>query len=168
MRPKAGTASGPPKVPLMSRFGLAVLAALILAAPAAGDVYSRKHSVDARLSRLHAKIAEAQQQASQLSAEIDAVSSRIHSLEGRVGDVSARLATLEDDLALHRRKLDGLTALFRIETSRYVYLRRQYGLALARLNARLVEVYEQGDIDSVDVIVGASSITDLLDGLDYV
>ena len=152
----------------MSRFGLAVLGALLLAAPAAGDVYSRKHSVDARLSTLHAKIAQTEQRASELSAEIDGVSSRIHSLEGRVGDVSARLATLEDDLALHRRKLDGLTALFRIETSRYVYLRRQYGLALARLNARLVEVYEQGDIDSVDVIVGASSITDLLDGLDYV
>jgi murein DD-endopeptidase MepM/ murein hydrolase activator NlpD len=152
----------------MSRLGLAVLAALILVAPAAGDVYSRKHSVDARLSRLHAKIAEAQQQASQLSAEIDAVSSRIHSLEGRVGDVSARLATLEDDLALHRRKLDRLTALFKVETTRYVYLRHQYGLALSRLNARLVEVYEQGDVDTLDVVLSATSLSDMLDGLDYV
>jgi septal ring factor EnvC (AmiA/AmiB activator) len=90
----------------MSRLALAVLAALIVAAPAAGDVYSRKHSVDARLSALHARIARAQQ----LSAQIDAVSSRIHSLEGRVGDVSARLATLEDDLALHRQKLDRLSS----------------------------------------------------------
>src|SRR5919201_3441884 len=127
MRPKAGTASGPPKVPLMSRFGLAVLAGLVLAAPAAGDVYSRKHSVDARLSRLHTKIAQAEQRASALSAEINTVSSRIHALEGRVGDVSARLAVLEDDLALHRRKLDRLTALFKVETTRYVYLRHQYG-----------------------------------------
>jgi murein DD-endopeptidase MepM/ murein hydrolase activator NlpD len=152
----------------MSRFGLAVLAGLVLAAPAAGDVYSRKHSVDARLSRLHTKIAKAEQHASELSAEIGTVSSRIHALEGRVGDVSARLATLEVDLALHRRKLNRLTVLFRVETSRYVYLRRQYGLALARLNARLVEVYEHGDVDSIDVILGASSLSDLLDGLDYV
>jgi murein DD-endopeptidase MepM/ murein hydrolase activator NlpD len=152
----------------MSRVGLAVLAALLLAAPAAGDVYSRKHSVDSRLSTLHAKIAQAEERASRLSAEIDSVSSRIHSLEGRVGDVSARLATLEDDLALHRRKLDRLTELFRLETRRYVYLRRQYGLALERLNGRLVEVYEQGDIDAVDVVLGASNLSDLLDGIDYV
>jgi murein DD-endopeptidase MepM/ murein hydrolase activator NlpD len=152
----------------MSRIGLAVLAALLLATPAAGDVYSRKHSVDARLSALQTKIAQAQGRASQLSAEIDSVSSRIHGLEGRVGDVSARLATLEDDLALHRRKLDRLTALFQIETRRYFYLRRQYDLALARLNARLVEVYEQGDIDMVDVVLGATSLSDMLDGFDYV
>jgi murein DD-endopeptidase MepM/ murein hydrolase activator NlpD len=146
---------------------LAVLAAVI-AAPAAGDVYSHKHSVDARLSTLHARIAAAQRQARQLSAQIDSVSSQIHSLEGRVGDVSARLATLENDLALHRRKLDRLTALYRLETKRYFFLRRQYSLALARLNARLVEVYERGDVDSVDVILGASNLSDLVDGLDYV
>ena len=146
---------------------LAVLAAVI-AAPASGDVYSRKHSVDARLSTLHARIAAAQEQAQQLSAQIDSVNSRIHSLEGRVGDVSVRLATLESDLVLHRRKLDRLTALFRLETKRYFFLRREYSLALARLNARLVEVYEHGGVDSVDVILGASSLSDLVDGLDYV
>jgi len=141
---------------------------LIVASPAAGDVYSRKHSVDARLSAVHARIAEAQQRAERLSAEIDSVSSQIHGLEGRVGDVSARLATLEDDLALHERKLDGLAALFRIETKRYLFLRREYSLALARLNARLVEVYELGDVDSVDVILAAKSLSDVIDGLDYV
>src|SRR5256714_1238960 len=88
---------------------LAVLAAVI-AAPASGDVYSRKHSVDARLSTLHARIAATQQRAQQLSAQIESVNSRIHSLEGRVGDVSVRLATLENDLGLHRRKLDQLVS----------------------------------------------------------
>jgi murein DD-endopeptidase MepM/ murein hydrolase activator NlpD len=147
--------------------GLA-LAAVVAAAPASGDVYSRKHSVDARLSALHARIAAAEQRATQLSSEIDAVSARIHTLEARVGDVSARLATLENDLALHRRRLGALTALFRVETQRYVYLRRQYDLALARLNTRLVEIYEQGDVDSLDVILAARNLSDLIDGLDYV
>jgi murein DD-endopeptidase MepM/ murein hydrolase activator NlpD len=141
---------------------------VVLAAPAAGDVYSRKHSVDARLSALHARIAAAQQRAQELSTQIDSVSSQIHRLEGQVGDVSARLATLEADLALHQRKLDRLTALFRVETKRYLFLRRQYALALARLNARLVEVYEQGNVDSVDVILGANSLSDVVDGLDYI
>jgi murein DD-endopeptidase MepM/ murein hydrolase activator NlpD len=152
----------------MRRIALASLLGLIVAAPAAGDVYNRKHSVDARISTLHARIAEAQQRAQRLSAEIDSVSSRIHSLEGRVGDVSARLATLENDLALHQRKLDRLTDLFRLETKRYLFLHREYGLALARLNARLVEVYERGDVDTVDVILDAESLSDLIDGLDYV
>ena len=146
---------------------VAVLA-VVVASPAAGDVYGRKHSVDARLSALHARIAEAQRKAQALSAQIDSVSSRIQRLEGRVGDVSARLTTLEGDLALHQRKLDRLTALFRLETKRYLFLRRQYSLALARLNARVVAVYEQGNVDSVDVILGASNLADLVDRLDYV
>jgi len=146
---------------------VAVLAVLV-PSPAAGDVYGRKHSVDARLSALHARIAEAQRKAQALSAQIDSVSSRIQRLEGRVGDVSARLTTLESDLALHQRKLDRLTALFRLETKRYLFLRRQYSLALARLNARVVAVYEQGNVDSVDVILGASNLADLVDRLDYV
>jgi len=146
---------------------VAVLA-VVVASPAAGDVYGRKHSVDARLSALHARIAEAQRKAQALSAQIDSVSSRIQRLEGRVGDVSARLTTLESDLALHQRKLDRLTVLFRLETKRYLFLRRQYSLALARLNARVVAVYEQGNVDSVDVILGASNLADLVDRLDYV
>ena len=146
---------------------VAVLA-VVVASPAAGDVYGRKHSVDARLSALHARIAEAQRKAQALSAQIESVSSRIQRLEGRVGDVSARLTTLESDLALHQRKLDRLTALFRLETKRYLFLRRQYSLALARLNARVVAVYEQGNVDSVDVILGASNLADLVDRLDYV
>jgi murein DD-endopeptidase MepM/ murein hydrolase activator NlpD len=152
----------------MKRIALAAIAALVVATPAAGDVYSHKHSVDARISTLHAKIAEAQQRAQELSAEIDSVTARIHTLQGRVGDVSARLVTLENDLALHRQKLDKLTALFRIETKRYFFLRREYSLAVARLNARLVEAYRRGGVDTVDVILAARNLSDLIDGLEYV
>src|SRR5436309_12022570 len=147
---------------------LAALALALAATPAAGDVYSRKHSVDARISTLHARIAAAQQRAQDLSAEIDRASSQIQGLESRVGNVSARLVTLEADLALHQRKLDRLTALYRLETRRYLFLRREYELALERLNTRLVEVYERGDVDTVDILLSASSFSDLIDGLDYV
>ena len=152
----------------MKRIVLAGIAALVVATPAAGDVYSRKHSVDARISTLHSKIAEAHQRAQELSAEIESVTARIHTLQGRVGDVSARLATLENDLALHREKLAKLTALFGIETKRYLFLRREYSLALARLNARLVQAYRQGGVDTVDVILAARNFSDLIDGLEYV
>jgi murein DD-endopeptidase MepM/ murein hydrolase activator NlpD len=154
----------------MSRSALALvaLALAVGAAPAAGDVYSRKQAVDARLSSLQAKIARTHERAQDLSVEIDTVSKQIQGLRARVGDVSARLVTLEADLALHQRKLERLTELFKLETKRVFYLRHQYELALSRWNARLVEVYERGDVDTLDVIIAASNFSDLLDGLDYV
>jgi len=152
----------------MRGLAFAAIGALLLAAPAAGDVYSHKHSVDARISALHARVDAAQQRAERLAAEIASVNSRIHGLETRVGDVNTRLAALENDLALHRRKLDRLTELFRVQTRRYSLLRGQYSLALARLNARLVQVYEQGDVSSLDVVLEARSLSDLIDRLEYV
>ena len=152
----------------MRGLAFAAIGALLLAAPAAGDVYSHKHSVDARISALHARVGAAQQRAERLAAEIASVNSRIHGLETRVGDVNTRLAALENDLALHRRKLDRLTELFRVQTRRYSLLRGQYSLALARLNARLVQVYEQGDVSSLDVVLEARSLSDLIDRLEYV
>jgi len=152
----------------MRGLAFAAIGALLLAAPAAGDVYSHKHSVDARISVLHARVDAAQQRAERLVAEIDSVNSRIHGLETRVGDVDTRLAALENDLALHRRKLDRLTELFRIQTRRYSLLRGQYSLAVERLNARLVQVYEQGDVSSLDVVLEARSLSDLIDRLEYV
>jgi murein DD-endopeptidase MepM/ murein hydrolase activator NlpD len=147
---------------------LAVLALAVAVAPAAGDVYSRKHEVDARIATLHERIAQTHERVRALSAQIDSVTAKIHGLESRVGDVSARLTTLEADLALHQRKLDRLQALFRLETQRYFFLRRQYELSVQRLSTRLVEVYEQGDVDTLDVVLSAKSFSDLIDGIDYV
>lgn len=149
-------------------FAMLALGLAVAAAPAAGDVYTRKHQVDARIATLHERIASTHARVQQLSAQIASVTSQIHGLEQRVGDVSARLVTLEADLALHQRKLDRLQTLFELETTRYVFLRRQYGLAVQRLSTRLVEVYEQGDVETLDVVLSASSFGDMLDGLDYV
>jgi murein DD-endopeptidase MepM/ murein hydrolase activator NlpD len=147
---------------------LAPLLALLVCAPAlAGDVTSRKDSVDARLARLHEQIAAAQRREQTLTAEIAAVSERIQGLQRQVGDVTARLGTLERDLALHREKLDRLTALYRLETRRYLFLRRQYAIALHRLTARLVAVYEGGEPDTLDVVLSSDSLSSILDGIDY-
>ena len=145
-----------------------VLVLLLAAAPASGDVYTRKQSVDARLEGLHAKIAAARQRARELSAEIAGVSSQIQGLEARVGDVSARLATLENDLALHRRKLARLTELFRVETRRWLFLRRQYELAVERLDVRILRIYESGDASTLEIVLSARSLSEILDDVDYV
>ena len=142
---------------------------LVVAAPASGQgLTSRRQAVDARIAELRAKAAAAESRAAQLGAEIAAVTTRIRSLEARVGDVSARLATLENDLALHERRLAKLNELFRLETERLEFLSRQYTLAVDRLNHRLVALYESDDPGTVDVLLAATSISNLLDRLVYV
>jgi murein DD-endopeptidase MepM/ murein hydrolase activator NlpD len=146
---------------------LLVIGLLLLVPTASGDDASRKDSIDARLGRLHEKIAAAQRQEQALSAQIADVTSQIRSLEARVGDVSTRLATLEHDLALYEEKLDRITALFRLETKRLRFLRKQYDVALERLTSRLVSIYENGEVDTIGVLFSASSFSDAVDQLEY-
>jgi murein DD-endopeptidase MepM/ murein hydrolase activator NlpD len=145
-----------------------VLVLLVAAAPAAGGLYDRKQSVDDRLSGLQSKLAQAQQREAALSAEIASVSQRIQSLEAEVGDVSSRLAVLEEDLALHQRKLDRITELYELQAARLAFLRGQYEVAVNRLSARLVAIYETGEPSTLDVLIEAHSFNELLDQLDYV
>jgi murein DD-endopeptidase MepM/ murein hydrolase activator NlpD len=147
---------------------VALLFVVLLAAPAAsGDVSSRKQSIDARIARLHEKIAAAQQQEDALKSEISAVTARIRHLDSQVGTVSVRLARLENVLALHQARLEKLTRLFQLETKRYFFLKEQYELALRRLEKRLIALYENGDPSSLEVFLAARSFADLLEQLDY-
>jgi murein DD-endopeptidase MepM/ murein hydrolase activator NlpD len=155
----------------MARRALLLLAlvAVLVAAPglAHGDVGDQKAAVDAKLSSLHTRIAQAQAQASRLSSQIGSLTTQIHSLEHRVGDVSAQLATLQSDLALHQKRLDKLTALYHLQTVRFHYLRREYSLALHRLNLRLIDIYKSNQPTTVDVVLAAKTFGDVLDQLDY-
>ena len=150
---------------------LVLAAGLTLLLPAggalAGDIAGQKASVDAKLAAVQAKIAQDKKRASALDAQIGGLSASIHALESRVGDVSGRLAILQRDVTLHQRRLDKLDALFRLQTVRYANLRREYRLALERLDQRLVEIYKQPDPTTIDVLLAAKSFQDVLDQLDY-
>jgi murein DD-endopeptidase MepM/ murein hydrolase activator NlpD len=145
-----------------------VLLVLVAAAPAAGALSDRKQGVDDRLSDVQAKLAQARERESALSAEIASVSQRIQSLESQVGDVSSRLAVLEDDLALHQRKLDAITELYKIQSERLTFLRGQYDVSVKRLGDRMVAIYEGGEPSTLDVLIETHSFTEVLDQLDYV
>jgi murein DD-endopeptidase MepM/ murein hydrolase activator NlpD len=140
---------------------------LLVAAPASGGLYDRKQQVDQQVEDLQSKAAAARAKEDALRDEIADVSERIQALEAEVGDVSTRLAVLEEDLALHQRKLDAVKELYRIQSERLTYLRSQYDVALARLAARLVAVYEGEDPTTLDVVLDASSFSDALDQIDY-
>jgi murein DD-endopeptidase MepM/ murein hydrolase activator NlpD len=146
---------------------LAVL--LVAAGPAlAGDNYGdQKAAVDAKLARVHARIASAQAKESRLGTEIGSLTGQIKMLESQVGDVSAKLAALQTDLALHQRRLDKLNELYHLQTLRFHYLRREYALAVQRLNLRLVAIYKQQEPTTVDVLLQAHTFDDVLDELDY-
>jgi len=142
------------------RLALIVVAGLVLAAPAAGDN-------GGKLGDVHARIAAARAKEARLTAQISGVTKQIRSLEAKVGDVSQRLSVLEQDLALHQRRLDRLDALFSFETERVNFLRSQYAKVLRQLNLRMIDIYETHDPTLVEVILESTSFQDVLDQLHY-
>jgi len=73
---------------------------------------------------------------------------------------------LEHDLALHRSKLERLAELLRLQTRRFKFLERQYGVALERLNQRVVAIYQAERVGTLDVVLDSASWSDLLEGID--
>jgi murein DD-endopeptidase MepM/ murein hydrolase activator NlpD len=142
---------------------------LVLSAPAlAGDNYGQqKASLDAKLAAVQAKIAAAHQRESLLNAEIGGLTTQIHTLEATVGDVSSKLSALQADVALRQRRLGKLTEVYRLQTIRFRDLRSEYALALQRLDQRLVDIYEQNNPTTIDVVLAAKSFQDVLDQLNY-
>jgi murein DD-endopeptidase MepM/ murein hydrolase activator NlpD len=134
----------------------------VSAAPASGNVASRKQAVDARLQAVQAKIAWAERREHELAGQIASVNSEIRGLATQVGDVSQRLAALERDLELHREKLDRLNELFRVQTRRYHFYRHEYQALLDRLGNRLVDLYESGEPSSLEVLLGSKNFSDLI------
>jgi murein DD-endopeptidase MepM/ murein hydrolase activator NlpD len=142
------------------RLAVALVAVLVLAAPAAGDN-------SGRISALQARIAAARAQESRLTEQISDVTAEIRTLERRVGDVSQKLSVLERDLELHQRRLNRLNALFDFETERLDFLRKAYANVVHQLNLRMIDIYETRDPTLVEVILESSSLQDALEQLHY-
>jgi murein DD-endopeptidase MepM/ murein hydrolase activator NlpD len=142
---------------------LAALLVAVAATPASGDVSSRKAAIDTRLQRVQAKIAWAQQRERTLATQIASVNDQIRGLASQVGVVSARLEPLERDLELHKEKLARLNELFRLQTARFHFYRSEYQALIDRLGNRLVDLYEQGEPSSLEVLFAAKSFNDLVD-----
>jgi murein DD-endopeptidase MepM/ murein hydrolase activator NlpD len=150
------------------RLALLLLAALVLVTPASAQNFAdRKQAVDSKIAALNDKIDAARAREAELSRQIRDVTVRIRSLQTQVGSVSVRLAALEEDLALHRERLARITELYNLLSERLTFLRHQFEAAQQRLNLRLIEIYETDEADTLDVVLSASSFTDMLDQLDY-
>jgi murein DD-endopeptidase MepM/ murein hydrolase activator NlpD len=142
------------------KLALVVACGLVLAAPAAGDN-------SGKIARLQAKIAAARAHESRLTAEIASVTNEIRTLESRVGDVSQRLSILEHDLALHQARLDKLNELYKLQTDRLIFLKREYDRVVRTLNLRMIDIYESHDPTLVEVIINSDSFQEALDHIHY-
>jgi murein DD-endopeptidase MepM/ murein hydrolase activator NlpD len=142
------------------KLALVLACGLVLAAPAAGDN-------SGKIAALQQKIAAARAHESRLNAEIASVTREIRSLEARVGDVSQRLSILERDLELHQRRLDKLNELYRLQTERLIFLRKEYDRVVHTLNLRMIDIYESRDPTLVEVIINSDSFQEALDHIHY-
>ena len=147
----------------MRRVALALLLLLAAATPALGDDTGRKHQIDSQIATLQNTLTGQRKHEQALRSQVDDYTSRIRALESRVGDVSLKLTTLEDDLALHQKRLDALNALFHVQSDRLTTLRSEYGRSLDVLNKRLVDIYESDDPTTLDILFGSKSIQDAID-----
>ena len=140
----------------------------VCATPASGDVSTRKQAVDARLAHVQAKIDWAQQRERTLAGQIAEVNGQIRGLAQQVGVVSNELGPLERDLELHKEKLDRLTELFKVQTDRFHFYRGEYKALIDRLGNRLVDLYEQGEPNALEVVFDSKSVTDVIDQMQMV
>jgi murein DD-endopeptidase MepM/ murein hydrolase activator NlpD len=145
---------------MVCRLAIVLAACLVLAAPAAGDN-------SGKIGALQARIAAARAKEAHLTAQISSVTADIRTLEGKVVDVSQKLSNLEQDLALHQRRLDRLNELFAFETERLTFFRREYAAVLHQLNLRMIDIYETQDPTLVEVILESDSFQDALDQVHY-
>ena len=146
---------------------LGIAAAVAAPGASAQSVYDRKDEIDARIAGLRTEIAAAKEKEGVLSSQIRTASTEIDALEGRVAEVSARLAELESELAAHQARLDRLTALYREQTRRLEILKRQHARAQRRLEQRLVELYQAGQIDEIEILLQVESMSALMEQVDY-
>jgi murein DD-endopeptidase MepM/ murein hydrolase activator NlpD len=159
-------------VPTPRRLTLLVLTASLavgLGVPSAlgQSSWDKKHALDMKISGLRDEIQRAKQKEGVLSSEISTASSRIGALEGDIGALTIKLAALESDLAVHRARLSRLQDKFREQTKHLIRLQRDHRIALQRLEARLVQLYETSDASELDVLLQSGNLTDLIEQLDY-
>jgi murein DD-endopeptidase MepM/ murein hydrolase activator NlpD len=154
---------------VLRRLPVAFLVALLVVGPAAAvNPTSKKERIDQKIETLNDKIAAARAKERQLHAQIAGVSAKIRELESEVGGVSNNLDLLERDLALQQEKLDRITELWRLQTTKLNFLRRQHAEAVDRLGDRLVAIYESGNVTTVDVLLNSASFSELVSRLEFI
>jgi murein DD-endopeptidase MepM/ murein hydrolase activator NlpD len=150
---------------------LAVVAAALLIAPAAlgqSSLSTRRDLIGSRIEVLREQIAAARSEEGVLSEQIEAASADIEALEGDIGSLTERVEVLEAELARYRARLSALEALYWDQTRHLNRLRGDHARAQRQLEERLVELYQAGEADTLEILLRVESLDDLIEQLDFV
>ena len=155
----------PRRLPLLA---LVLALGVTLGVPSAlgQSAVEQQQNLDSKIAGLQSRIASAKHKEGVLTTEISQASSQISSLQGDIGALSAKVSALESDLAAHKAHLERLQAKYEAQTVAFNRLRRDHQIALERLEARLVELYETADTSELDVLLQSSSLSDLIEQID--
>jgi murein DD-endopeptidase MepM/ murein hydrolase activator NlpD len=150
-------------------FALVIALCVAFGVPSAlgQSVWEQQQSLDSKIAGLQSEISRAKHKEGVLTTEISSASSQISVLQGDISSLTAKVAALQQDLDVHRARLERLQAKYSEQTERYNLLRRNHQIALQRLEARLVQLYETADTDELDVLLQSNSLTDLIEQIDY-
>lgn len=130
------------------------------------DPSARKAALDARIAQLRGDLASRDRRQAVLTEDISAVTARVRALQDDVAGASSRLGRLESELAVNETRLANLTDLFTVQTRKLGVLRHQQAIAEYRLAERLVDIYESRQPTTLEVVLAASTLTELVDSLD--
>jgi murein DD-endopeptidase MepM/ murein hydrolase activator NlpD len=146
---------------------LAGLVALAVPAALGQSPADRKAELDRKISGLRDEIKDAKRKEGALTSEIAAAGQRIDALGGDIGALSAVIAELETDLAVHRNRLERLQERIQEQSRGITHLQEQFTIAQARLEERLVQLYQSEETDAFGVLLQVQSLGDLVDQFEY-
>jgi murein DD-endopeptidase MepM/ murein hydrolase activator NlpD len=133
----------------------------------AQSLSEQQQTLDGKISSLRTKISYAKNKEGILASQISAATDEISSLEGDIESLGAELVTLEADLADHRARLAVLQARFERQTRHLEQLKRDRAKAQRILEQRLVELYEEGEVDNIAILLQVESLNDFVQQLDF-
>jgi murein DD-endopeptidase MepM/ murein hydrolase activator NlpD len=133
----------------------------------AQSLTEQQQTLDGKISSLRTKISYAKNKEGILASQISAATDEISSLEGDIESLGAQLTTLEADLARHRARLAVLQARFEHQTRHLDQLKQDHAKAQRILEQRLVELYEEGEVDNIAILLQVESLNDFVQQLDF-
>jgi murein DD-endopeptidase MepM/ murein hydrolase activator NlpD len=156
--------------PRRIRLVVAVLgAAIFVSVPsgAAQSLYEQQDRLNEKIAGLRDQIVAARHKEGVLTGDIQAASAEISSLQGDIGALNTRIAELEQRLAVHRARLARLQDRFEEQTRELERLKREFATAQRILETRLVQLYQEGDVGSFEVLLQVQNLGDLIDQIEY-
>jgi cell wall-associated NlpC family hydrolase len=97
---------------------------------------------------------------------IDAKQAEASSVLAQIQELDGDLELVIDSFNAAQVELDEIKAAQQVNEKRLKVARSSLGVAHATLEARLVELYKNGSPDLVEILLGSSSLDEILDGID--